>query len=336
MKKNKIFIITSTIDYPVNHVIQEINKLGYDTARFDIDNILLDSDYCFELSNKNSNVKFNQSGINLFKNEDYLNFHSIWDTGTLPIGEIIHGTAGNLNFENDSVIKYLKVEYDRFINSFLGLFNHNFWVNYHADAVIAENKIANLKLAKKLGLKIPKTIISNSKNAIKRFLNTIENDAIIKSFTFFEFIDNNQLNVCFARKKSKQEILQNLNIIYYPLFLQEYIDKNLELRIVVVGNDIFSVAIHSQESEVTKEDWRVSDVSKLRHEVYQLPEHVKKGLLNFCKTRKLVFAAFDFILDKDGELVFLECNPKGEWYWLEEETGIPLAKSIANLLVKRN
>jgi hypothetical protein len=38
------------------------------------------------------------------------------------------------------------------------------------------------------------------------------------------------------------------------------------------------------------------------------------------------------ILTPDGEFVFLELNPNGQWLWLEEELGLPLVASMADLL----
>jgi len=44
------------------------------------------------------------------------------------------------------------------------------------------------------------------------------------------------------------------------------------------------------------------------------------------------FASLDMILTPEGEFVFLELNPNGQWYWLEVELGLPLVQSLADLL----
>jgi hypothetical protein len=36
----------------------------------------------------------------------------------------------------------------------------------------------------------------------------------------------------------------------------------------------------------------------------------------------------------EGEWVFLEVNPNGQWAWLQDETGLPIASAIADALVK--
>jgi hypothetical protein len=46
----------------------------------------------------------------------------------------------------------------------------------------------------------------------------------------------------------------------------------------------------------------------------------------------LNFASLDMIVTPDGEFVFLELNPNGQWLWLEYELGLPLVASMADLL----
>lgn len=31
----------------------------------------------------------------------------------------------------------------------------------------------------------------------------------------------------------------------------------------------------------------------------------------------------------------LECNPSGQWYWLEPETGLPMCAALADLLERK-
>ena len=46
----------------------------------------------------------------------------------------------------------------------------------------------------------------------------------------------------------------------------------------------------------------------------------------------LNFGCFDFIKAKNDHYYFLECNPNGQWMWLEEDLGMPISESIANYL----
>ena len=46
----------------------------------------------------------------------------------------------------------------------------------------------------------------------------------------------------------------------------------------------------------------------------------------------LRYGAIDFICDQQGELWFLEINPNGQWAWIENLTGYPIAAAIADEL----
>jgi len=133
---------------------------------------------------------------------------------------------------------------------------------------------------------------------------------------------------------SEEELKMYLeDISLSPIMAQEYIHKKIELRITIIGEKIFTCAIHSQDSCCTKIDWRHYDFKNVRHERYQLPERIEKQLLKLMKILDLNFGAIDMILTPNGEYVFLEVNPSGQWGWIENLTGMPISKSIAELLV---
>jgi hypothetical protein len=50
----------------------------------------------------------------------------------------------------------------------------------------------------------------------------------------------------------------------------------------------------------------------------------------------LNFASLDMIVTPEGDFVFLELNPNGQWLWLELELGLPLVASMADLLTSNH
>jgi hypothetical protein len=60
---------------------------------------------------------------------------------------------------------------------------------------------------------------------------------------------------------------------------------------------------------------------------------VRAGVRRFMHEFGLSFGAFDFSVDVAGQWWFLECNPAGQWGWLAEETGLPIADAIADELL---
>jgi hypothetical protein len=156
MMRNKIFIITSTIDYAVDKVIYELKQQGYDTFRFDIDKIFSEISYTFESNNDENRFYLGENNANFFEYSKIDEIHSVWDTGTLPIEEIIDAKIGGIG--NAEIINFIKIEYSRFIQSTFALFSSKFWVNDYLKSIASESKLNNLILAQKLGLQIPKTM----------------------------------------------------------------------------------------------------------------------------------------------------------------------------------
>jgi len=103
------------------------------------------------------------------------------------------------------------------------------------------------------------------------------------------------------------------------------------VRLTVVGDRCFAVAVHGESPQATV-DWR-SRYGELSYRVCATPEQVRSGVLAYLRRFALTFGAFDFSVTADGRWWFLECNPAGRWAWIAEETSLPIADAIAEELV---
>ncbi|MGH3856087.1 MAG: MvdC/MvdD family ATP grasp protein [Pseudonocardiaceae bacterium] len=101
-------------------------------------------------------------------------------------------------------------------------------------------------------------------------------------------------------------------------------------RVTMVGPEPFAVAIHAA-SERARVDWR-ADYRSLRYERIEPPPEVVDGARRYLTTFGLNYGAFDFVIEPSGAWRFLECNPNGQWLWLEHEAGLPIAAALADLL----
>ncbi|MNY38950.1 RimK-like ATP-grasp domain protein [compost metagenome] len=104
------------------------------------------------------------------------------------------------------------------------------------------------------------------------------------------------------------------------------------MRVTVVGDRVFSAAIHSQADEDSTVDWRRGDSVNLRHEVISLPEPVAMRCVELVRRLGLRYGAIDLVEDPEGRFWFLECNPNGQWAWIENRTGLPIAAAIVDQL----
>ncbi|MDI6785936.1 MAG: hypothetical protein QMD92_04420 [bacterium] len=208
------------------------------------------------------------------------------------------------------------------------------WINHPESNRRAELKIKQLKTASEIGLEIPKTLITNSpEDAEKFFQKTKSKGVIIKRLGGGVMLDDNNGTAIYTSLIAEDNIKNVAQVKNTPVLLQEYVEKDVELRITIVGDTIFPVEIHSQKSEKAKTDWR-KDTLNLKHKIHQLPKDVEKKLIKFMKKLDLNFGAVDMILTPKGKYVFLEINPNGQWGWIQDLTGLPISEEIINLLMK--
>lgn len=121
-------------------------------------------------------------------------------------------------------------------------------------------------------------------------------------------------------------------IDHAPHLFQAYLPKAFEVRLIVVGDQMFAVRIDAG-SERARIDWR-SDYPALSYAIIATPPEVRSSVATYLTNAGLAFGAFDFVVTPDGEWITLECNPEGQWEWLASETGAPIADAIAEYLTE--
>lgn len=87
------------------------------------------------------------------------------------------------------------------------------------------------------------------------------------------------------------------------------------------------------ESSAAVIDWS-TDYDHLRYTLTDTPNEIRRAVSRLLDSLRLRFAALDFVITPGGEWVFLEANPNGQWAWLQDATGGPIAAAIADALVK--
>jgi glutathione synthase/RimK-type ligase-like ATP-grasp enzyme len=324
----KILCLTSSEDISTQKAVGEkIRKFG---GVFQIEFLdEINKNYSFIIE-KNGFIRFSFGEFNYLMDEAV----SIWHRRCGVLNSLKFKSNVNNKFSDENSRRFFKSEYSHLIENLYQILSQKYWVNSLPAHMSAQGKIKNLEVANKLGLITPQTLVSNSKNDIFEFSHQHEKTILIKHFNSFEIFDGNKLSHCVAKKISLEDVILNASTLSLaPVFLQRYIDKQFEIRAVVIGDNIFSVAIFSQEHEKAIEDWRCAPLNELRYAIYQLPKNIEVSLIKFNKFFKLEFSVFDLIVGKNGETYFLECNPDGEWYWLEMATGIEISKALAESLI---
>lgn len=202
------------------------------------------------------------------------------------------------------------------------------WVSHPFKLRRGEVKALQLAEASRAGLKIPQTLISNDPARAARFVDALgDTECAIKPLMAIGVTDEQGYRLPLTTTLPPGYSLESLALA--PTMLQPYVDKAFELRCVVIGEKIFCAKLDSQADENSRIDWRGGDPE---HEIFALPDCVEEAIHRLMASFGLNFASLDMIVTPDGEFVFLELNPNGQWLWLELELGLPLVASMADLL----
>jgi hypothetical protein len=201
------------------------------------------------------------------------------------------------------------------------------------DVLRAENKIYQLVTAARLGFAIPRTAIGNDPAAMTDIYRKSGGNMVTKAAVKEASCGGERYLIGYAHVVQQRELVNRESIRLAPAIMQEYVAKDVELRINVIGTRVLAAEIHSQATASTKFDWRRYDLDRTPHLPHALPSDIESRCIELVRTLRLNFGAIDMIRTPEGKYVFLEINPNGQWGWIELLTGLPIADAIADLLL---
>jgi len=214
------------------------------------------------------------------------------------------------------------------------IFHNTLWVSRSHNIRRADLKPLQLASAQHLGLRVPRTLVTNDPSIIQEFYESCHGSVILKAVSRGSIEDDEQKRFIYTSKVLPGHLLTLEGVRVTAHLFQEYIPKRVELRVVVIGQQVFAAEIHSQHSERAKIDFR-QGYEDITYDVHILPEDIKTKIFSLVRLFDLQFSSMDFIVTPQGEYVFLDLNPNGQFYWLQMRLSerFPVKEAMANLLV---
>lgn len=320
---NKILIITHTGDnFSIEKVTEYIDKNGFEIIRFNVD--------LYPLQNKLSTTFEDGKWITILETQDKKHrlddISAVWYRRAYNIGK---GVKDELD------AKFFGAAMGEIRNTLFGFLESVDAYSLGKPSVYRrlDSKEEQLKIADKLGLKIPATAVTNSPEEAKRFI-IKHGDVVAKMQTGFAIYEDGVENVVFTNVVNEDKLEELDTLLYCPMQFQKKIEKKKELRITVVGRDVYAFEIDSQQSEAAKTDWRKDGVNLIDKWIStELPQDIEAKLLELLDVYHVDYGAIDMIVSPEDEYYFIEINGAGEFFWLDNLTEKNrISKSIADLL----
>jgi ATP-GRASP peptide maturase of grasp-with-spasm system len=234
-----------------------------------------------------------------------------------------------------SASNHIASEFNRTLDFITFLFKNAFWLTN--PKYLPLNKIKVLALAVDIGFKTPQTYIVNAKCDLLDILENTQNGLISKSILDpYSLVLDGDKYMMYTNNITKKEI-DLLPYFFIPSLIQEKIIKEYEVRTFFLEGECFSMSIMSQNDKQTALDFRRYNFEKPnRFEPYKLSVDVENKIKDLMHKLGLNTGSLDFIVDKDGELWFLEINPTGQFGMVDFPCNYGLHKKIADLLIDKD
>ncbi|MBL7889693.1 MAG: grasp-with-spasm system ATP-grasp peptide maturase [Bacteroidia bacterium] len=196
------------------------------------------------------------------------------------------------------------------------------------------NKSEVLFLAKSIGLTIPETLVTTLKDELKNFF--LLHDKIITKPIFNGIVvdyDDESYGTMYTALV-EEELIKQLPSVFFPSLFQEYINKDIELRIFYLDGQFYSTAIFTQIKSSIIDSRNLEVVENCRSIPYNLPEEIEAKIILLMKSLLLNTGSIDMIKSDSGQYYFLEVNPIGIFDGISLDCNYYLNKKVAEWLAK--
>ena len=311
----KVLIVTNSLDLHADLVATRLLARGHLPFRLDLDAFPRDYQICLWFADGKLHHKIRRLGDAAWLDLD-------------QVGAVWMRKPGDYAFPSDDLspqeLAFARLETEHALWSTLYTLDC-YWMNHPLALRGAQWKGEQLQRAARMGFRVPASLITNVPDEVRRFRRDIGSDGemvfkAMSSPTLAAEEVATELRTVGALRTSMvdQAMMECLEAVgQMPCHFQEYVPKLYELRVTVIGERVFAAKLHTQDDPRTAIDSR--DMSApIRYEAAILPDALRQRCLDFVRSYDLAYGALDLIVRPDGEVVFLENNPTGQFLYIEQ------------------
>jgi glutathione synthase/RimK-type ligase-like ATP-grasp enzyme len=190
-------------------------------------------------------------------------------------------------------------------------------VNKYAASRFIDNKAVQLLLARACGMNVPRTLMTNSPQAVREYFRDNPHRTICKTFSthIWEKEQGGPVVVTETFELSADMLPSDEVLTYAPAIYQELVVKKFDVRMVLLGAAVYSYSLHNPKGAL---DWRKDAMhGLLQVESIPTPPELEKSVLEFASKAGIAHGSFDFAIDNQDRWWFLEVNEGGQFLWLD-------------------
>lgn len=220
-------------------------------------------------------------------------------------------------------------QYESLLQAFTNTIDARNYVDTPYNIYLASDKIRQLQIAREIGIKIPETLFSSSKESIVDFCERLSWNIIVKPI---KLSSGKRISTRVLSVDDKNFILEeSMSDGILPAIYQNNIAGESHIRLNIFGKKSSTFLLKSQEV-----DWRFS-IDKIKIERIENDNELIKLCNKLMKKLSITMGVIDFKLNKGGEPIFFEINPQGQFLFLEPfNDGVSLIKDCCEFLAEEN
>ncbi|AXY74336.1 MvdD family ATP-grasp ribosomal peptide maturase [Paraflavitalea soli] len=324
MAKQKILIVTHSLDNTSTQtVIDYIRQSGGEAIRLNVDGYPMTTGLTTAFVDNRWRITLD-TGTAIHDLDDVT---GVWYRRSHNLGKGLQEAIG---------AEYLPAAIEEVKRTLIGMLEglHCFHLGRYSVYRRLDSKEEQLKMAVRHGLLIPDTCISNDPAQVRAFVERQGGRVVSKMQSSFAIYQGAEEQVVFTNAVTDEHLQELDTLRYCPMVFQQEIAKQLELRVTVVGREVFAFSIDSQQVANAQVDWRKEGVNMINDwKPYTLPEDIHKKILSFMDDYGLNYGAIDLILTPDDRYYFLEINAAGEYFWLDRLCDHAISRQISAVLM---
>lgn len=313
-----ILIITNQDDFTADLVIKRLRERELPYVRFNTETFPMEIQGSIEITQDSNNLQLATDRWKLRPKD----IRSIWYRR--PVASHVSKHLDD-RWDQEFAVR----ESWEFLANTWCLLEEKYWLHHPDILRKAEKKLFQLEVARNMGIQIPATLVTSSAEDALAFYQSHHRQIVAKPLSHGGYGAKNKQTI-FTIDLESQENIDFSGFRYSPAILQAKVQKKADVRVTVMGEQVFAYTIYSPTEEV---DWRKAPPHNVRYERCPVPDSLLEQIQRLMSKMHLKFGALDFCLDLKDNWVFLEINPNGQWAWFDiQNNSTEMTESLIKLL----
>lgn len=213
------------------------------------------------------------------------------------------------------------------------ILSEKIWFPHYSKTSV--NKLEILNEAKKAGLSIPHSIVTNSKEELKKFISVVS-EAVYKPIRKISYYTVGRHTYSPYTTVIDDEKTDSLNEYFFPSLFQTKIPARYEIRCFYLEGELYASAILAENREGAADIKLSFNSRSTKWVTYLIPDDVAETIRVFMDSIGLNTGSIDILKGVDGKYYFIEVNPVGQYFSPSVRCNYYIEKKIAEWLIKIN